>query len=74
MNENVKEYVPLWEGTPPGHEEGFDIPHIKYFPPKGETSGAAVITFAGGGYRTGIHGKQVETLSNCQGRCSHGGI
>ena len=62
MNENVKEYVRLWECTPPGHEEGFDIPHIKYFAPKGAPTGAAVITFAGGGYRT-------RALYECESYC-----
>lgn len=62
MNANVTEYIPLWEGTPPGHEEGFDIPHIKYFPPKGTPTGAAVITFAGGGYRT-------RALYECESYC-----
>ena len=53
---------PLWEGTPPGHEEGFHIPHIKYYPPKGTPSGAAVVTFAGGGYRT-------RALYECESYC-----
>ena len=62
MNENITECVKLWEGTPPGHEEGFHIPHIKYFAPKGTPCGAAVITFAGGGYRT-------RALYECESYC-----
>lgn len=62
MNANITEYVRLWEGTPPGHEEGFEIPRIKYFPPKGTPTGAAVITFAGGGYRT-------RALYECESYC-----
>ena len=53
---------PLWKGTPPGHEEGFHVPHIKYYPPKGTPSGAAVVTFAGGGYRT-------RALYECESYC-----
>ena len=56
------EKTKLWEGLPPGHEEGFHIPHIKYFPPKGTPTGAAVITFAGGGYRT-------RALYECESYC-----
>lgn len=44
------ETINLWYGTPPGHEEGFEIPRIKYFAPKGTPTGSAVLTFAGGGY------------------------
>ena len=62
MNENITECVKLWEGTPPGHEEGFHIPHIKYFAPKCAPAGAAVITFAGGGYRT-------RALYECESYC-----
>lgn len=54
--------VPLWEGEAPGHEEGFHIPHIKYYPPKGNPTGSAVITFAGGGYRT-------RALYECESYC-----
>ena len=50
MNKNVKEYIKLWESIPPGYEKGSEIPHIKFFPPKGTPTGTAVITFAGGGY------------------------
>ena len=56
------EFIKLWEGLPPGHEEGFHIPNIKYFAPKGEPTGAAVITFAGGGYRT-------RALYECESYC-----
>lgn len=42
----------LWDGDAPGHQDGFEIPHIKHFPAKGKKQGSAVINFAGGGYRT----------------------
>lgn len=53
---------PLWDGTAPGLEDGAEIPHIKYYPPKGTPSGAAVVTFAGGGYRT-------RALYECESYC-----
>ena len=56
------ERIKLWEGDAPGHEEGFHDPHIKYFAPKGTPTGAAVITFAGGGYRT-------RALYECESYC-----
>ncbi len=56
------ERIKLWAGDAPGHEEGFHDPHIKYFPPKGKPTGAAVITFAGGGYRT-------RALYECESYC-----
>ena len=62
MNDRVNEYRKLWEGTPPGHEECFEIPGIKYFAPKGTPTGSAVITFAGGGYRT-------RALYECESYC-----
>lgn len=42
----------LWEGDAPGHEEGFEVPYIKYYPASDRKSDGCVITFAGGGYRT----------------------
>lgn len=56
------ESMKLWEGLPPGHEEGFHIPHIKYFAPQTKPTGAAVITFAGGGYRE-------RALYECESYC-----
>lgn len=56
------EKIKLWEGLPPGHEDGFDIPYVKYFEPKAPATGAAVITFAGGGYRT-------RALYECESYC-----
>lgn len=56
------ERIRLWEGDAPGHEEGFHEPHIKYFAPKTAPTGAAVITFAGGGYRT-------RALYECESYC-----
>ena len=50
------EITNLWNTTPPGHEDGFHIPKIKYFAPEGTPTGSAVITFAGGGYiRRALH-------------------
>ena len=40
------EKTKLWEGLPPGHEEGFHIPHIKYFPQIKETSEPFTLTFS----------------------------
>lgn len=54
--------VKLWEGDAPGHEEGFDVPHIKYYPAKEKKSRGAVVTFAGGGYRN-------RALYECEGYC-----
>ena len=56
------EKAKLWNGAVPGHQEEFHIPEIKYFAPKGEPTGAAVITFAGGGYRT-------RALYECESYC-----
>ena len=61
------EIFKLWDGVPPGHEEGFEIPRIKYFAPKvnspaPEGGRAAVVTFAGGGYRT-------RALYECESYC-----
>ena len=56
------EFINLWEGLPPGHEDGFHVPRIKYFAPKSKPTGAAVITFAGGGYRT-------RALYECESYC-----
>jgi len=56
------ERIKLWDALPPGHEEGVHIPHLKYFAPKGKPAGSAVITFAGGGYRT-------RALYECESYC-----
>lgn len=42
----------LWEGDAPGHQEGFEVPYINYYPAPERKTRACVITFAGGGYRT----------------------
>ena len=60
---NYESRVKLWAGDAPGHQEGFEVPHIKYYPAQGEKkSDGAVITFAGGGYRT-------RALYECEGYC-----
>ena len=58
------EYVKsrLWDGDAPLYEEGFDVPHIKYFPAKNKKCKSAVINFAGGGYRT-------RALYECESYC-----
>ena len=44
------ETINLWQDLPPGQQEGFEVPKITYYQPKTNPTGAAVITFAGGGY------------------------
>jgi acetyl esterase/lipase len=42
----------LWESDAPGHQEGFEVPYINYYPAPERKTKACVVTFAGGGYRT----------------------
>ena len=42
----------LWDSDAPGHEEGFEVPYVKYYPAEQRSSDGCVITFAAGGYRT----------------------
>jgi len=51
----------LWEGDAPGHEEGFEIPYINYYPAPVRKSNGCVITFAGG--RISTHLSYVVPLS-----------
>ncbi len=41
----------LWEGDIPGHQEGFEIPILNYFPTKDKKGDGTVLIFAGGAYR-----------------------
>ena len=56
------EKINLWDDFPVRYEDGSDIPQIKYFAPKGKPTGAAIITFAGGGYR-------MRALYECESYC-----
>jgi acetyl esterase/lipase len=47
----MSEKVLLWNGEIPGYIEGADVPAIDYYEPKVFQSDAAVVIFAGGGYR-----------------------
>ncbi len=43
--------APLWDGEAPGHEDGFEIPTIEYFPAEKKAAKGCIIAFTGGAYQ-----------------------